>query len=61
MLQSPVLARLMHAMAVAFEPEWGIATSHELRERVAPESAEGGTFNGGVPMYSTTAIRPLVY
>ncbi|WNG40670.1 hypothetical protein F0U61_48510 [Archangium violaceum] len=52
MLQAPVLARIMHAMAVAFEPEWGIATSHELRELVAPESAEGGTFIGWLTYFA---------
>jgi len=52
MLQAPVLARILRAMAVAFEPEWGIATSHELRDMVAPESAPGGTFVGWLNYFS---------
>ncbi|OJT25565.1 hypothetical protein BO221_06745 [Archangium sp. Cb G35] len=52
MLQAPVLARIMHAMAVAFEPEWGIATSQELRELVAPKSARPGTFIGWLTYFS---------
>ncbi|HEX5754168.1 MAG TPA: immunity 52 family protein [Archangium sp.] len=51
-LQAPILARILRAMAVAFEPEWGIATSHELHERVAPESTEGGTFIGWLTYFS---------
>ncbi|WPB76968.1 immunity 52 family protein [Archangium violaceum] len=51
-LQALVLARILRAMAVAFEPEWGIATSHELRELVVPESAEGGTFIGWLTYFS---------
>jgi hypothetical protein len=57
-LQAPVLARILRAMAVAFEPEWGIATSHELRDMVAPESAPGGTFVGWL-MYFSHRRGPL--
>ncbi|WNG42938.1 hypothetical protein F0U60_01630 [Archangium minus] len=57
-LQAPVLARILRAMAMAFEPEWGIATSHELRERVAPESARAGTFVGWL-MYFSHRRGPL--
>lgn len=51
-LQAPVLAQILRAMAVAWEPEWGIATSHELRDLVAPESAEAGTFVGWLTYFS---------
>jgi hypothetical protein len=52
LLQAPVLAQILRAMAVAWEPEWGVATSHELRDRVAPESAEAGTFVGWLTYFS---------
>ncbi|HZI05717.1 MAG TPA: immunity 52 family protein [Archangium sp.] len=42
-LQTPVLARILRAMAVAFEPEWGIATSQQHRALVTPKSAKAGT------------------
>ncbi|KFA91730.1 immunity 52 family protein [Archangium violaceum] len=51
-LQAPVLARILRAMAVAFEPEWGLATSHELRDEVWPESTPGGTFIGWLTYFS---------
>jgi hypothetical protein len=57
-LQAPMLAQILRAMAVAWEPEWGIATSHELRDLVAPESAEAGTFVGW-HMYFSHRRGPL--
>jgi immunity protein 52 of polymorphic toxin system len=51
-LQAPVLSRILRAMAVAFEPEWGIATSHEFRDEVWPASAPGGTFIGWLTYFS---------
>ena len=51
-LQAPVLARILRAMAMAFEPEWGVATSHELRRMVAPEPADAGTFVGWLNYFS---------
>lgn len=51
-LQAPVLARILRAMAMAFEPEWGVATSHALRRMMAPESADAGTFVGWLNYFS---------
>ncbi|WNG53594.1 hypothetical protein F0U59_01390 [Archangium gephyra] len=51
-LQDPSLAQIVRAMAVAFEPEWGVVTSRELRGLLAPESAEGGTFIGWLTYFS---------
>ncbi|AKI99111.1 Hypothetical protein AA314_00738 [Archangium gephyra] len=39
-------------MAVAFEPEWGVATSHELHDEVWPESTPGDTFIGWLTYFS---------
>nr|WP_239470316.1 immunity 52 family protein [Archangium violaceum] len=39
-------------MAVAFEPEWGVATSQEHRGLVAPKSARAGTFVGWLTYFS---------
>jgi hypothetical protein len=57
-LQAPVLARILRTMAVAWEPEWGVVTSHEHRDKVAPESAEAGTFVGWL-MYFSHRRGPL--
>ena len=51
-LQAPVLAQILRAMAVAWEPEWGVALSHELRDRVVPESSKTGTFVGWLTYFS---------
>lgn len=51
-LQVPVLSQILRAMAVAFEPEWGIATSQEHRALVAPKSARAGTFIGWLTYFS---------
>lgn len=50
-LQAPMLARILRAMTVAWEPEWGVATSHELRDLMS-ESAEPGTFVGWLTYFS---------
>ncbi|WNG32444.1 hypothetical protein F0U61_01585 [Archangium violaceum] len=57
-LQAPVLARILRAMAVAFEPEWGIATSQAHRAMVVPESAETSAFIGWL-MYFSHRRGPL--
>lgn len=51
-IQASVLARVLRAMAVAFEPEWGVVTSRELRGLLAPESADAGTFIGWLTYFS---------
>ncbi|MFL5354153.1 immunity 52 family protein [Archangium sp.] len=50
-LQAPVLARILRAMAVAFEPEWGVATSDEHRQLVS-DSSKAGTFVGWLMYFS---------
>ncbi|QRK10800.1 immunity 52 family protein [Archangium violaceum] len=57
-LQTSVLAQILRAMAMAFEPEWGIATSSQHRNLVAPESARAGTFVGWL-MYFSHRRGPL--
>ncbi|WP_309892559.1 Imm52 family immunity protein [Archangium sp.] len=56
-LQAPMLARILRAMAVAWEPEWGLGTSDEHRDLVAPE-AEPGTFTSWL-MYISHRRGPL--
>jgi hypothetical protein len=56
-LQAPMLARILRAMAVACEPEWGLVTSDEHRDLVAPE-AEPGTFTSWL-MYISHSRGPL--
>lgn len=51
-IQASVLAQILRAMAVAFEPEWGIVTSRELRGMLAPEPADAGTFVGWLNYFS---------
>jgi hypothetical protein len=56
-LQAPVLARILRAMAVAWEPEWGVATSGKHRQMVS-ESGKAGTFVGWL-MYFSHRRGPL--
>jgi len=51
LLQTPVLARILRAMALAWEPEWGVVTSDLFREQLS-ESADVGTFLGWVTYFS---------
>jgi hypothetical protein len=51
LLQASVLAQVLKAMVLAWEPEYGVATSHSLREHLS-ESAEAGTFLGWVSYFS---------
>jgi hypothetical protein len=51
-IQAPVLARILRAMAVALEPEWGVVTSRDLRAMLAPETADAGTFIGWLTYFS---------
>jgi hypothetical protein len=50
-LTAPVMAEVSRAMALAWDPEWGIATSREHRDTVT-ESADLGTFVGWVMYFS---------
>ncbi len=50
-LTASVMTEVLRAMALAWEPEWGIATSEEHRDSVT-ESAEPGTFVGWVMYFS---------
>jgi hypothetical protein len=51
LLQAPVLARILRAMALAWEPECGVALSHEHLDKVS-ETAAAGTFLGWVSYFS---------
>ncbi len=51
LLTSAALSRLLQAMVRAWEPEWGVATSHEHRDLVS-ESAHAGTFIGWLTYFS---------
>jgi hypothetical protein len=50
-LTAPVMTEVLRAMALAWEPEWGVATSHEHRDSVT-EKAKSGTFVGWVMYFS---------
>jgi len=51
MLTAPLMAAALRAMALAWDPEWGVATSHEHRDSVT-EKAKPGTFVGWVMYFS---------
>jgi hypothetical protein len=51
LLQAPVLARILRAMVLAWEPESGVATSHGFQGGVS-ESVEADTFVGWVTYVS---------
>ncbi|HLM48030.1 MAG TPA: immunity 52 family protein [Myxococcaceae bacterium] len=57
-LQAPMLARILRAMALAWEPEWGLVTSPEHRDLVAPESPKAGTYASWL-MYISHRRGPL--
>ncbi|WP_409014944.1 immunity 52 family protein [Archangium sp.] len=50
-LTTPVMTEVLRAMALAWDPEWGVATSHEHRDSVT-EKAKPGTFVGWVMYFS---------
>jgi hypothetical protein len=50
-LTASVMTEVLRAMALAWEPEWGVATSEEHREMVM-ERARAGTFVGWVMYFS---------
>jgi hypothetical protein len=50
-LTAPVMTEALRAMVLSWDPEWGIVTSHEHRQRVS-ERAKAGTFVGWVTYFS---------
>jgi hypothetical protein len=50
-LTAPIMAEVLRAMALAWEPEWGVATSEAHRDSVT-ETAKAGTFVGWVMYFS---------
>jgi hypothetical protein len=50
-LTAPVMAEVLRAMALAWDPEWGVATSEAHRDSVT-ERAKPGTFVGWVMYFS---------
>ncbi|HEX8438326.1 immunity 52 family protein [Archangium sp.] len=56
-LQAPVLARALRSMAVAWEPEWAVATSDMHRSEVLKKT-KAGTFVGWL-MYFSHRRGPL--
>jgi hypothetical protein len=59
-VRAPMLASILRAMALAWEPGWGIATSHAHRDMVT-ERATLGTFVGWIMYFSRErgAVPPL--
>jgi hypothetical protein len=51
-LTAPVMTEVLRAMALAWDPEWGVATSHQHLEMVAPQVVPPGTFVGWVMYFS---------
>ncbi|MBU8901011.1 immunity 52 family protein [Corallococcus sp. M34] len=51
LLSAPVMAEIMRSMVLAWEPEWGVATSVAHRDNVS-EEADPGTFAGWVMYFS---------
>jgi hypothetical protein len=60
LLTASVMAEVVRAMALAWEPDWGVATSHAHRDNVSKE-ADAGTFVGWVMYFSRQrgAVPPL--
>jgi hypothetical protein len=59
-IDGTVMARALRAMALAWEPDWGVATS-ELHRAEVLKAAEPGTFAGWVMYFSRSrgAVPPL--
>ncbi|SEU34108.1 immunity 52 family protein [Stigmatella erecta] len=52
MLTAPIMLGALRAMALAWEPEWAVATSHQHRELAAPGFPHPGTFVGWILYFS---------
>jgi hypothetical protein len=51
-LTAPVMTEVLRAMALAWEPEWGVATSHRHLEMMATQVIPPGTFVGWIMYFS---------
>ena len=51
LLRPPLLTQILRALVLAWNPEWGVATSHAFRDRLT-DSAEAGTFVGPLTYFS---------
>jgi Immunity protein 52 len=58
-LTAPVMTEVLRSMALAWEPEWGIVTSHAHVDMAVKGFAHGGTFVGWV-MYFSRRLRGTV-
>jgi hypothetical protein len=60
-LTTPVMTEVLRAMALAWDPEWGVATSYEHQERVVQGFPSAGTFVGWVMYFSRLrgSVPPL--
>ena len=60
-LTAPVMTEVLRAMALAWEPEWGVVTSHEHRDLVVQGFPHAGTFVGWVMYFSRLrgSVPPL--
>jgi hypothetical protein len=51
-LTTPVMTEVLRAMALAWEPEWGVVTSHEYDDLVSKKVMPAGTSVGWVMYFS---------
>jgi len=51
-LTAPVLTEVLRAMALAWEPEWGVVTSHQYDDLVSEQVMTAGTSIGWVMYFS---------
>jgi hypothetical protein len=51
-LTAPVLTEVLRAMALAWEPEWGVVTSHQYDDLVSEQVMPAGTSIGWVMYFS---------
>jgi len=51
-LTAPVMTEVLHAMALAWEPEWGVVTSHQYDDLVSEQVVPAGTSVGWVMYFS---------
>jgi hypothetical protein len=51
-LTTPVMTQVLRVMALSWDPEWGVATSHEHRDMAVQGFPQAGTFVGWVMYFS---------
>ncbi len=51
-LTAPIMAEVLRTMALTWDPEWGVATSHQHVEMLATQVIPAGTFVGWVMYFS---------